>query len=392
MHLEKTRHEPGEIAWESLLFLFLISVAALLMRFDLFPIESNDYLQFLQNWFATLKANGGFAAVGMNIGDYMPPYFYILALLTYLPVRDLYLIKLVSCAADFILAIYVMRIVNLRYPERVHGIMAYAVVLFLPSVVLNSAAWAQCDAMFTGALIACLYYLMVNRPNRAVLAFAIAFVLKLQAIFFAPFLLLLFLKRKIKFRSFILIPAVYILSIIPSAMLGRDLWDLLTVYVSQSKLYSSLCMSIPNLYAFLGNVSSEPLGKAGVIFAGGVVLMLLFVLYRKPYVFTPDILVTMGLLFAILMPFILPHMHERYYYLADIVSLVFAFYFPKKIYAAVIMCVTSACATANYLFGLAYYPQQLLAIAVLVNLVLLFKHLLELLADSPVRQPAEAAV
>lgn len=390
--MEKTRHEPGEIAWESLLFLFLISVAALLMRFDLFPIESNDYLQFLQNWFATLKANGGFAAVGMNIGDYMPPYFYILALLTYLPVRDLYLIKLVSCAADFILAIYVMRIVNLRYPERVHGIMAYAVVLFLPSVVLNSAAWAQCDAMFTGALIACLYYLMVNRPNRAVLAFAIAFVLKLQAIFFAPFLLLLFLKRKIKFRSFILIPAVYILSIIPSAMLGRDLWDLLTVYVSQSKLYSSLCMSIPNLYAFLGNVSSEPLGKAGVIFAGGVVLMLLFVLYRKPYMFTPDILVTMGLLFAILMPFILPHMHERYYYLADIVSLVFAFYFPKKIYAAVIMCVTSACATANYLFGLAYYPQQLLAIAVLINLVLLFKHLLELLADSPVRQPAEAAV
>lgn len=390
--MEKTRHEPREIAWESLLFLFLISVAALLMRFDLFPIESNDYLQFLQNWFATLKANGGFAAVGMNIGDYMPPYFYILALLTYLPVRDLYLIKLVSCAADFILAIYVMRIVNLRYPERVHGIMAYAVVLFLPSVVLNSAAWAQCDAMFTGALIACLYYLMVNRPNRAVLAFAIAFVLKLQAIFFAPFLLLLFLKRKIKFRSFILIPAVYILSIIPSAMLGRDLWDLLTVYVSQSKLYSSLCMSIPNLYAFLGNVSSEPLGKAGVIFAGGVVLMLLFVLYRKPYMFTPDILVTMGLLFAILMPFILPHMHERYYYLADIVSLVFAFYFPKKIYAAVIMCVTSACATANYLFGLAYYPQQLLAIAVLINLVLLFKHLLELLADSPVRQPAEAAV
>lgn len=390
--MEKTRHEPGEIAWESLLFLFLISVAALLMRFDLFPIESNDYLQFLQNWFATLKANGGFAAVGMNIGDYMPPYFYILALLTYLPVRDLYLIKLVSCAADFILAVYVMRIVNLRYPGWVHGIMAYAVVLFLPSVVLNSAAWAQCDAMFTGTLIACLYYLMVNRPNRAVLAFAIAFVLKLQAIFFAPFLLLLFLKRKIKFRSFILIPAVYILSIIPSAMLGRDLWDLLTVYVSQSKLYSSLCMSIPNLYAFLGNVSSEPLGKAGVIFAGGVVLMLLFVLYRKPYVFTPDILVTMGLLFAILMPFILPHMHERYYYLADIVSLVFAFYFPKKIYAAVIMCVTSACATANYLFGLAYYPQQLLAVAVLINLVLLFKHLLELLADSPVRQPAEAAV
>ena len=51
------------------------SGAALLTRFYLFPIESNDYQQFLQNWFATLKENGGLAAIGMNIGDYMPPYF-----------------------------------------------------------------------------------------------------------------------------------------------------------------------------------------------------------------------------------------------------------------------------------------------------------------------------
>ncbi len=174
--------------------------------------------------------------------------------------------------------------------------------------------------------------------------------------------------------------------------MGRSLWDLLTVYVSQSKLYTSLCMSIPNLYAFLGNVASEPLGDAGVIFAGGAVLMLLYALYRKEYTITPDILVTIGLLFAILMPFILPHMHERYYFLADIVSVVFAFYFPKKLYAAVIMCVSSACATANYLFGLVYYPQQLLAVAILINLVLLMKHLWELLSQNPIQRRVEAAV
>ena len=390
--METTKRAREEVRWEDMLFLLLISGAALLTRFYLFPIESNDYHQFLQKWFATLKENGGLAAIGMNIGDYMPPYFYILALLTYLPFNDLYLIKLVSCAADFVLDYYVMRAVSLRYPGRPQGFMAYAVVLFLPSVVLNSAAWAQCDAMYTAALLACLYYLLVNRPNRAVLAFSIAFVLKLQAIFFAPFLLLLVLKRKIKLRSLVLIPAVYILSIIPAAIMGRSLWDLLTVYVSQSKLYTSLCMSIPNLYAFLGNVASEPLGDAGVIFAGGAVLMLLYALYRKEYTITPDILVTIGLLFAILMPFILPHMHERYYFLADIVSVVFAFYFPKKLYAAVIMCVSSACATANYLFGLVYYPQQLLAVAILINLVLLMKHLWELLSQNPIQRRVEAAV
>ena len=101
---------------------------------------------------------------------------------------------------------------------------------------------------------------------------------------------------------------------------------------------------------------------------------------------------TIGLLFAILMPLILPHMQERYYFLADIVSVVFAFYFPKKLYAAVIMCVSSACATANYLFGLVYYPQQLLAVAILINLVLLMKHLWELLSQNPIQRRVEAAV
>ena len=391
MRLEKAVQEREQIKWENAIFLFLITAAALLLRLDLFSIESNDYYQFLQGWFATLKENGGLAAIGMNIGDYMPPYFYILAMLTYLPGKDLFWIKIVSCVADLVLAFYVMRIVDLRYRGRPHGLMAYAAVLFLPSVFLNSAAWGQCDAMFTAALVACLYYLLVDRPNRAVLAFAISFVLKLQAVFFAPFLLLLFMKRKVKAQSLILIPAVYILSIIPAAIMGRDLWDLLTVYVSQSKLYTSLCMSIPNLYAFLGNVASDPVSKAGVIFAGGVILMLLFVLYRKQFAITPDILVTMALLFAILMPFVLPHMHERYYYLADVVSIIFAFYFPKKLYAAVIMCVSSACAVSNYLFGLAYYPQQFLALAVLVNLVLLFKHLLDLISRNPVEARLEAA-
>lgn len=377
---------------ENMAFLFLVTVAAFLMRLYLFPIESNDYHQFLQGWFATLKENGGFAAIGMKIGDYMPPYFYILALLTYIPLNDLFLIKIVSCLADLALAFYVMRIVELKYPGRSHGAMAYAVILFLPTVFLNSAAWAQCDAMFTGALVACLYYLLVKRPNRAVLAFSIAFVLKLQAIFFAPFLLLLFLKQKVKLRSMILIPAVYLLSIIPAVIMGRDLWDLLAVYVAQSGIYKSICMSIPNLYAFLGNVALDEVGKAGVIFAGGVVLMTLFVLFKKRYVFTPEILVTMGLLFAILMPFVLPHMHERYYYLADILSVIYVFYFPKKLYTAVIMCVSSACAVGNYLFGLAYYPQQLFAIAILINLILLFKHLLELLDHSSEPKPLEAAI
>lgn len=181
---------------ENAAFLFLITVFALLMRFLLFPFESGDYHQFLQGWYTALKENGGFAAVGMNIGDYMPTYLYLLALFTYLPVSGLTAIKLISSVADLVLAVYVMQTVNLKFENKTYGVMAYALVLFFPSVFLNSAVWGQCDAIFTAALVACVYYLMQNQEGKAVTAFSIAFAFKLQAVFLAPFLLLLLLKQR----------------------------------------------------------------------------------------------------------------------------------------------------------------------------------------------------
>ena len=74
-------------------FLAVATAIALAMRLFLFPLESGDYQQFLHPWFETLRQNGGLAAIGLEIGDYTPPYFYVLALLTCLPVRDLFSIK-----------------------------------------------------------------------------------------------------------------------------------------------------------------------------------------------------------------------------------------------------------------------------------------------------------
>lgn len=91
---------------ENIAFFFLVTVLAVLMRILLFPFESCDYHQFLQGWYDTLKANGGFAAVGMDIGDYMPTYLYLLAPFTYLPIPGLYAIKLISTAADVVLAVF----------------------------------------------------------------------------------------------------------------------------------------------------------------------------------------------------------------------------------------------------------------------------------------------
>lgn len=361
---------------ENAAFLFLVTVLALLMRFAMFPFESWDYHQFLQEWYAALKANGGFAAVGLNIGNYTPAYLYLLAVFTYFPVSSLTAIKLISCAADVVLAVYVMKTVNLRFQDRTYGALAYAVTLFLPGVFLNSAVWGQCDAIYTAALMAFVYYLMTDRENRAMIAFSVAFVFKLQAVFLAPLLLLMLLKRRIRPGTLLIFPLTYMISIFPAVLAGRSLKELLLVYVSQSKLYPRLVMSLPNLYTWIpdasdGDGSQLPayFGKAAVLFAGAVVLVVLFCLWRKKFVLNREILATLALLFAMLLPFVLPHMHERYYYPAELFALVFAFYFPRKFYVAVLMELTCTYAECQYLFGSDFIRMELLAVVVLGNMI-----------------------
>ena len=188
-------------------FILLLAVTAIafLARFGLFSYVSGDYTSFLSNWFDTLKNAGGLAGIGMNIGDYTPPYLYILALLTYLPVEALFSIKLVSCIFDFLLALYAAKTVFHLTQSRAKTLLAYTLALLCPTVVLNGSAWAQCDSIFTFFLLLSFYSALKSRPWRVCIFFGIAFAFKLQAIFFAPLLLLLCIKNRLWLRHLLTI-------------------------------------------------------------------------------------------------------------------------------------------------------------------------------------------
>jgi Gpi18-like mannosyltransferase len=371
---------------ENILFFFLITTLAILMRILLFSFESCDYHQFLQGWYDTLKANGGFAAVGMDIGDYMPTYLYLLALFTYLPIPGLYAIKLISTVADLVLAVFVMKIVNLKYTDEAYGLTAYAVILLLPSVFLNSAVWGQCDAIFTSALIACVYYLMQGDDRKSMLAFSISFIFKLQAVFLAPFLLLMLIKQKIRPVNLLIIPLVYILSIIPAVIMGRSFWALLTVYYSLAGQYKMLAMFLPNLYTWLPEETPEYIGKAAVLLAGALVLLTLYAFCRKRFRVTPELFIALALFYALFVPYILPHMHERYNYLADILSVIYAFYFPRKYYVPVVTVLASTYAVCHNLFNTDFFSIQLLGVIMLGILILILKHTVELINENSFRK------
>lgn len=345
-----------------LLFLAGVTLAGAVVRLALFNIVSGDYNDFLQHWYDELAAAPGFSALGLSVGNYNVPYLYLMKLMTLLPMNALYAIKLFSCVFDFLAAVLLARMVHTLTANKTYALGAYAVALFAPTVVLNGAAWGQCDVIYTFFLLLCTYALIKNRPLAACVWFGVSFSFKLQAVFILPLLVWLWLAGRVKLKHFLAIPAVYAVFLLPAALADRPLGELLSIYLTQTGTYSAhLTMNYPNLYVMMKGAYTSELAGAGIGMAVGAVGLLLYFLHRVGTRPTPRLIVSVALLSSMVMPFFLPYMHERYGFVADMLVLVYLFARPSRWPAAVGVTLVSLCAYAPFLFGCEPVPFAVLA-------------------------------
>lgn len=329
--MSQTPEQPRAGSTTALLAaLLLVSAGAVVVRAASWDYVSFDYRDFLFSWFNQLDAGGGFRALGQVVGNYTPPYIYITAGLTYLPMDSLHSIKLVSCVMDFVLAGVIARFVLDRYADRWAALGAYTAVLFAPTVVLNSSAWAQSDVIYTTLLLAGVYLYTRERPVPATLLMGLAFSFKLQFIFLSPLLLVLWLRKRMSFWHFFLIPATYLVCLVPAALEGRSVTEMLKIYVDQGGEYGGLSLYAPSAYAFLPGDAPSWIGTVGVLVAGVAVLAGVAFLVLHKVDLDTETVVLVGLFFAILVPFLLPHMHDRYFYPADMLALLYALLRPQR--------------------------------------------------------------
>ena len=112
---------------------------------------------------------------------------------------------------------------------------------------------------------------------------------------------------------------------------------------------------------------------AGAVFAiCGILLSLAAVLLlrRLNFQLTDSSIATLALFSVIFVPYFLPHMHERYFYPADILSVIFAFYFPAKFYVPIITVFSSTVVVCGFLFSMNLINLKLLSIMMLFCLIL----------------------
>jgi Gpi18-like mannosyltransferase len=357
----------------------LLIFVEIVVRSVFLSSTTNDTRSWVLPWYQRL-VTAGYSALGGQFptppgregGVYTPPYYYLLFVASLFDglLSPLTLIKTISIVFDFIAGLFAYLFTRL-YASNSRALIAAAAVTLAPTDIANGSWWGQCDVIWAALILGSLYFTALGRPFAATTAFGIAISVKLQAVFFAPFLLMLFFNGELRLRHFAWIPAAYGLMMLPAVWLGRPVSDVLTVYFDQATLYRRLSMNAPNLYWFIPNEYYNPVAAIGVvgaaIIAGGLAYLPRLTGVKSDATFRALAATT----FLALCPFLLPKMHDRYFFGADICSIVLVALEPSLLLVAVMFQVTSLLAYVPIITYnvLGYRLTSVMAMAALMSTV-----------------------
>jgi Gpi18-like mannosyltransferase len=349
----------------------------------LLDFESGDYRAFLGPWYDFFLERGRWRGLGEmteRISSYPPLYLYLLSISTLLPVPKLYAIKLWSILSDYVAAWFVWRLSRRISPAKRGGCTWVIVFLFLPTVVMNGALWGQCDVMYTSGLLGSLYYLLERRPFASMVAFGFSCALKPQAVFWLPLLAGLLVSSRLPWKWIWVAPGVYAGCGVPQMLAGRPAWHVLLHWARVSNTPGRMTFGATNWYQWVFERHPEVFEGAGIVLTiVATAFLVLWMADGPPSAAEEDRwLVTWALVSVLFPPFLLPGMHERYFFAAEALSVVYAMHVAGGWRVAAAVQFASAFSYLPYLFGEEPIPRWLLALVMLGALALVVRRLLQL--------------
>lgn len=364
------------------IFMFIILCFAMGIRYALARYPSNDFLSFIQNWTYDIKVDGG-GFIGLknlyeeplknlyveglnkyvNVPncDYPPLYMYAIAIISSFPLGNaiggisggalyfsnvMYLVKTFSFIFDLLIAIFTYKIVKEVSKSSVNGAIAFSIVLFLPTAVINSGLWGQCDTCYTAMCVISTYYIIKNKQIRSMIFFGLALSFKLQGIFILPLFGFMWFRKSFKLRYMLFVPLTVFLTFIPLYLVGASFTLPFQPFLRQATGYAGeLNWNSTSIYTFFTLYTNSTTKEAtnaiaamfGMIMTVSVCFITIASLAFKRKKVDSKSIITIVTFFALVVPFFLPFMHERYFYMADVFVLIYALSIKKRFHLPVMM-------------------------------------------------------
>ena len=159
------------------------------------------------------------------------------------------------------------------------------------------------------------------------------------------------------------IPLVYVIVALPASLAaGGDFLvrfkEILLVYFNQTVHgYSQVTLNAGTFYALIfTNFKDETFISIFALFLAAIANgTLIFFFQRKKTDYDEKGIVKLFLVFMMTMPYFLPHMHERYFYLADVLVIVYVFLNPRRFYVAILAILNSMIGYMVYLWNVPFF-------------------------------------
>lgn len=313
-----------------------------------------DMDAFLLPWFAHIRQAGVIGAFATPFSNYTPPYLYLLAAVSPLAalLPPFVVIKLLSYGGHLLLAVAMRRLFAAAGHER--PARAAALVALAPTLFVSPAIMSQCDAFWASALVMAVTAAIQRRHGAMFAWCGVAVAFKLQAAFAGPFILALALSRYVPLRLWLLTPLAYGAMMLPAWLAGWPAGDLATIYLRQAAWEDALALSAPNIWMIVQSSpvpSPAALGQAAT--AAALLAVASYVLFfaRRLGGDDPIISLRAACLCALVVPGLLPRMHERYFFLSDVLALAIVLLRPAEWRIGLLTQLGSALAILAYLSG-----------------------------------------
>ena len=254
-------------------------------------------------------------------------------------------------AIAYAIAYFLCKIQN-KKKYRAYFNVIYAIVLFLPTVVLNSAYWGQCDSIYSFFVVLTLLYVYQEKYTRAFIYYGIAFGFKLQAIFILPFLICIYIKnKKFSIYQFGITLLVFWAMGIAGFIYGRGFLEPFQIYMKQSDTYKGMYLNCASFYRLLGSNYTMLKGFAMsfIVFLFGIALYVILV--GKKRMVTGEQFLNTVTWFVWTCLFFLPAMHERYTYLLDLLLIMLVAINRSYLKYAFLSFTISLMTYGSYLYG-----------------------------------------
>ncbi len=299
--------------------IFFISM---IFRIFFINIKSDDYLLFLNNWWNKINEYGGFNSLKYIIGDYPDSYMFLLCIGASITKNSLIFIKVLSAIFDILIFLFGYKII--KYFSKEDANKYSWILILLPGILVNSAILGQCDSIYTAFVLAFIYYILKNHNKLALSLLGIAISFKLQSLFIAPVILYLIATKKIKIYDLFFIILGFILPFIPTILIGKGLIENIKILMFQTSEYNYFVKSCPNIYSlFLLNYKQINifLKYSLAIIVGIIAIFISLHKYKDEY--NDTTFIYKSFLISTIVVFLLPSMHDRYFYLANILGIIY---------------------------------------------------------------------